>query len=85
MFLLAWIASRDYPESRKVWIVAAASFAAVVGRAVYVGYLDVTTMPAADIRHMAPAAPFFILFIGLAAALAFTTLLGRLRSGEDEK
>jgi len=85
MFLLAWIASRDYPESRKVWIVAAACFAAVVGRAIYVGYLDVTTMPAADIRHMAPAAPFFILFVGLAAALAFTTLLGRLRSGQDEK
>jgi hypothetical protein len=86
MLGLAWIASRDYPELRKIWIVAAASAVAVIGRAVSVGFIDVTTTPAADIRYMAPAAPFFILFLGLAAALAFATLLGRLRGdGEEEK
>jgi hypothetical protein len=83
MFVLAWVSSRDYADLRKPWLVSAACFAAVLGRAAYVGFVDLTTMPAADIRHMAPAAPFFLLFLGLSAALALMALVRRLRAVDE--
>lgn len=80
MFVLAWIGSGDYRDLRKPLVFAAACFVAVVARAGVVALIDTTTMPAADIRNMAPAAPFFILFTALSAILALTALRRRLRA-----
>lgn len=80
MFVLAWIASRDYRDLRKPLVFAAACLVAVAARAALVGLIDTTTTPAADIRHMTPAAPFFLLFTGLSAILALTALGRRLRA-----